>query len=112
MDTRCHFAAENTTVMTVETVKQAMQPLLLTFSVIGLGVYSAKKFHLNVLYNLTIWISYCNLYYYVVITFEVGKFFSSMTYIITLLSAIISAVSVIMCSYQAKVYPTFRINPY
>jgi len=72
---QCHSAVENATRMTAEKVKQAMQPLLLTAFVTRLGVYSAKKFYLSVLYNLTIWIAYCYFYYYIVAMFKIGKIF-------------------------------------
>jgi len=72
---------------------------------LGLGV-STKKFHLNALYNLKIWISYYYFYYYIAVTFKVGKLFLKVSYIINLLSTIlITVVSVIMNSYQDKVYP-------
>jgi len=88
--------------MTGETVKQAMQPLLLTASILGLGVYSAKKFHLSVLYNLTIWIAYCYLYYYVVIMFKVVVNVISTIYFLT--TILITVVFVIMSLYQDKVH--------
>ncbi|KAL6267841.1 hypothetical protein P5V15_000913 [Pogonomyrmex californicus] len=40
------------------TIQQAVYPLLLISSIFGLGIYSAKKFYLNIFYNLIIWISY------------------------------------------------------
>ncbi|CAL1676355.1 unnamed protein product [Lasius platythorax] len=90
------------------TIEKAVYPLLLTASVLGLGVYSPKKPYLSILYNITVWIAYGCLYYYTVTTLKAEIWFqsiSTMLYIQTGILAIIT--SIIMSVYQDKRFRIF-----
>ncbi|EZA58588.1 hypothetical protein X777_14753, partial [Ooceraea biroi] len=100
---------ENVTVMTMATtIEQALQPLLLTASVVGLGVYSPKKFYLSILYNLTIWIAYWFLYYYAVVMLKTEKWFLTLSTIVNLqITALTTVTFIIMNLYQHKRFRIF-----
>jgi len=87
------------------TIEQAIHPLILTSSLLGLGIYSSKKPYLSVLYNLTLWITYGCLFYYIVITLKVETWFQSAYAIIDMQIGILTSItSVIVNTYLNKVY--------
>lgn len=86
------------------TIKQAVRPLLITLSVLGLGVYSPQKLYLCILYNLTVWIVYSYLFYYTVTAFKAQDWFLSPVSLVNLNIGIFTTfTSVILSVYQNKV---------
>lgn len=95
---------ESNVIMTI-TMKKALHPLLLTFSVLGFGIYFPEKAYLNIFYDLSIWIIYFCLYDYLVIELKVERKFSgTWTRMNTLISIFVIIISVIMNIYNNKVY--------
>ncbi|KYN42741.1 hypothetical protein ALC56_02543 [Trachymyrmex septentrionalis] len=87
----------------VTSIEQAIHPLILTSSLLGLGIYSSKKPYLNVFYNLTLWIIYCCLFYYIVTVLKVEIWFQSTYAIIdTQFGIFTSIISVIVNMYLSK----------
>jgi len=97
---------ETARVMTMITnVQQAVYPLLLSCSIFGIGIYSPKKFYLNILYNLTVWTSYGCLYYYAVTTLKAGIWFQSVSNMVLIRIGVFSTItSIIMSIYRDKVF--------
>lgn len=92
----------------ITTVQQAVYPLLLTCSALGIGIYFPKKFYLNIFYNLTIWISYGCLYYYVITTLKAGIWFQSIANVIHIRVGVLSTIiSIVVTIYQDKVHILF-----
>lgn len=92
-------------VVMVITIEQALHPLLLTFSILGFGVYFPKKAYLNIFYDVTIWTVYVCLLYYAAIEFKAEKlFFETSTIINVLISIFVIITSVIMNIYYNKVH--------
>jgi len=89
----------------ITNVRQAVLPLLLICSVFGIGIYSPKKFYLNILYNLTVWISYGCLYYYVINAFKARIWYQSISIMIYVRIGVLSTItSFIMSIYREKVF--------
>lgn len=89
----------------VTTIEEAIHPLILTSSLLGLGIYSSKKPYLSVFYNLTLWITYGCLFYYIVTVLKVEIWFQSAYAIIDLQFGILTSItSVIINMYLNKVY--------
>jgi len=86
------------------TVQQAIYPLLLTCSVFGIGIYSQKKFYLNILYNLTVWTSYGYLCYYVITALRAGIWFQSISNSVHIRIGVLSTItSIVISVYRDKV---------
>ena len=86
------------------TIEQAVHPLFLTAFVLGLGIYSPKKRYIKILCNMTIWIIYGCIYYYIVIEHKVKIWFQSIFNIIyTQISIFAIITSIIMTVYHDKV---------
>jgi len=89
----------------VTSIEQAIHPLILTSSLLGLGIYSSKKPYLSVFYNLTLWITYGYLFYYIVTVLKVEIWFQSTYAIIGLQFGILTSItSAIINMYLNKVY--------
>ncbi|XP_011881043.1 PREDICTED: uncharacterized protein LOC105569297 [Vollenhovia emeryi] len=87
----------------VTTIEQAIRPLSLTAHILGLGVHTPGKLYLSILYNVTLWSTYSYLFCYVVIVFEVEKWFLIISSIIVNGSDfLVSIVSMITSLYQHK----------
>ncbi|KAG5312957.1 GR28B protein, partial [Pseudoatta argentina] len=87
----------------VTTIKQAIHPLILTSSLLGLGIYSSKKLYLSVFYNLTLWITYGYLFYYIVTVLKLEIWFQSTYAIIDMQFGILTSItSVIINMYLNK----------
>jgi len=87
------------------TIEKAVYPLLLTASILGLGVYSPKKLYLRIFYNITIWTAYGSICYYIVTIFKVEIWFQSTSYIIYMQIGILATITSIVTNvYQDKVY--------
>ncbi|KYM95500.1 hypothetical protein ALC62_13930 [Cyphomyrmex costatus] len=92
----------------ITTIQQAVHPLFLICSVFGIGIYSPKIFYLNILYNLTVWISYGCLCYYVVTGLNAGIWFQSISNILFVwIGVLTSLIIVIMSIYQDKKFRLF-----
>jgi len=97
---------ETVRVMTmISNVQQAVYPLLLSCSIFGIGIYSPKKFYLNILYNLTVWTSYGCLYYYAVTGLKAGIWFQSVSNMVHIRIGVFTTItSIIMSIYRDKVF--------
>lgn len=85
-------------------IEKAVYPLLLTASILGLSVYSPKKFYLSIFYNITIWTAYGCLYYYIVTTLKAEIWFQSTSNMIHIQTGIFATIiSIITHVYQDKV---------
>ncbi|XP_028050242.2 uncharacterized protein LOC114255503 [Monomorium pharaonis] len=92
----------------ITTVQQALYPLLLICCIFGLGIYSPKKFYLNILYNLAIWTSYSCLCYYVVTTLEAGIWYRSISNTAHIrIGALTTIISIIMSVYRDRKFRLF-----
>ncbi|XP_077280164.1 putative gustatory receptor 28b [Temnothorax americanus] len=92
---------------TITTVQQAVHSLLLTCGVFGIGICSPKKFYLNILYNLTVWISYGCLCYYVITALKAGNWFLSTSNIVHIHGGLTTITSIVMSVYQDKKFRLF-----
>lgn len=99
----CQFTSEITRVIMMITIEQALHPLLLTFAVLGLGVYFPIKTYLNIFYDLTIWIVYIYLYFYLIIDLKAEWYLEISTAINTLISIFVIIISIIVNIYYNKV---------
>lgn len=89
----------------VTTIEEAIRPLILTSSVIGLGVYFSKKPYLNVFYILTVWIIYGCLSYYIVTTLKIEMWYQSIYAMIDMQIGILTSITcTIINIYLNKVY--------
>lgn len=87
------------------TIEKAVYPLLLTASILGLPVYSPKKLYLRIFYNITIWIAYGYIYYYIITMLKAEIWFQSTSYRIYMQIGILATiVSIVTNVYQNKVY--------
>ncbi|XP_011705635.1 PREDICTED: uncharacterized protein LOC105460841 [Wasmannia auropunctata] len=87
----------------VTAIQQAIHPLFLTFRIFGLGIHTLGKPYFNIFYNVTLWISYGCLYYYVVIGLKVEKWFQIGIHQINVaMNLIVVIISIFSSSYQYK----------
>ncbi|XP_011702910.1 PREDICTED: uncharacterized protein LOC105458969, partial [Wasmannia auropunctata] len=92
----------------VTTIEQAIRPLILTSSLLGLGVYSSKKPYLSIFYSLTIWITYGCLFYYIVTILKADTFFRTVEAIIDVQFGTLTSITcVIVNIYLNKRFQIF-----
>lgn len=99
----CQFTSEIARVIMMITIEQALHPLLLTFAILGFGIYLPIKTYLNIFYDLAIWIVYIYLYFYLIIEFKAEWYLEIFIVINTLISIFIIIISIIMNIYYNKV---------
>ncbi|XP_071632149.1 putative gustatory receptor 28b [Temnothorax longispinosus] len=87
----------------VTTIEQAVHPLFLIFHILGLGIHTLKKPYLSIFYNVTLWIVYGYVFYYVIVGLKVEKWFlATFTLLNILMNFLVLIISIIVSSYQHK----------
>ncbi|XP_067203929.1 uncharacterized protein [Linepithema humile] len=99
------------------TIQEILRPLFVMCFIIGIGVYPTKQrksesrriIYLSILYSLTIWIIFCYLLYYTIITFTLRELYRSTITTTVLITEIVTIIiTVIMNHFYQKVQ--YRYN--